>query len=149
MSTSKKLLRWICAAPAGILAAVLVSIPIHWLVMINLGGWGLEPIIEIRDPETLRSIESALQAAFGPLAFVYWAARTAPSHRQVVSIVLAGLIVVGLSAVAWFWNTQVASEQTGVLIEYGFARFLASAVGTATAVFLIRSRERKAPDHGA
>lgn len=149
MSTSKKLLRWVCAAPAGILAAVLVSIPIHLLVMFNLGGWGMEPIIEIRDPETLRSIESALQAAFGPLAFVYWAARTAPSHRQVVSIVLAGIIVIGLPTFAWYWNAQSASEGRGVLIEHGLARSLASAVGAAAAALLIRSHERKALNPGA
>jgi hypothetical protein len=31
MSTSKKLLRWLCAAPAGIIAAVLVAIPLKRL----------------------------------------------------------------------------------------------------------------------
>jgi len=43
MSTSKKLLRWLCAVPAGIIVAALVIFPLHWLVMINLGGWGMDP----------------------------------------------------------------------------------------------------------
>ena len=149
MSTSKKLLRWLCAAPAGIIAAALVMFPLHWLVMINLGGWGMDPIIEIRDPKTLRGIESALQAAFGPLAFVYCAARTAPSHRQITSILLSGIIVVGLPIIAWYWNAQTVSNGSGILIEHGFARILANVLGTAAAILLIRSHERKALSHGA
>lgn len=147
MSTSKKLLRWLCAAPAGIIAAALLMFPLHWLVMINLGGWGMDPIIEIRDPKTLRNIESVLQAAFGPLAFVYCAARTAPSHRLTTSILLSGVIVVGLPIIAWYWNAQTASKGNGILIEHGFARIFANVIGTAAAILLIRSHERKELSH--
>lgn len=126
------------------LAAALVSFPIHALVMFSLGGWGMEPVIEIRNPETLRNIESVLQAILGPSVFVYYAARTAPSHRQFVSIFLSCLIVIGLPTFAWFWNTQIASGEGGVLVEFGLARILASLVGTAAAVFAIRSHEQEA-----
>jgi hypothetical protein len=144
MSTSKKLLRWLCAAPAGIIAAVLVMFPLHWLIMINLGGWGgNNPIIAIRDPKTLLNIEWALQAVFGPLAFVYFAARTAPSHRRITSIVLSGLIVLGLPIIAWYWNAQAAAKGSGIFIEQGLTKILANLIGTAAAVLLIRSRERK------
>ena len=149
MSTSKKLLRWLCAAPSGIIAAGLVMFPLHWLVMINLGGWGMDPLIEIRDPKTLRSVESVLQAAFGPLAFIYCAARTAPSHRQIASILLSGVIVVGLPIIAWYWNEQTVSKGGGILIEHGFPRVLANVIGTAAAILLIRSHERKELNHGA
>lgn len=148
MSTSKKLLRWLCAAPAGIIAAALVMFPLHWLVMINLGGWGsTDPIVEIRDPKTLLNIESALQAAFGPLAFVYFAARTAPSHRKITSILLSGVIVLGLPIIAWYWNAQAASKGSGIFIEQGVTRILANVIGTAAAVLLIRSHERKQLSH--
>lgn len=148
MSTSTKLLRWICSAPAGILAAALVMFPLHWLVMINLGGWGIDPIIEIRDPKTLRNIESILQAAFGPLAFIYFAARTAPNHRQITAVLLAVIIVAGLPILAYWWNAQIISKGSGVLIEHGFARILANVVGAAGAIYLIRSHERKELSQG-
>jgi hypothetical protein len=143
MSTSKKLLRWLCVVPAGIVAVFLIVFPIHWLVMINLGGWGMDPLIEIRDPKTLRSIESFLQAALAPLAFIYVAARTAPNHKQITSIVVAGIIVMGLPIFAWWWNAQTVSEGSGVLIEYELAKNLANIMGAAAAILLVRSHERK------
>ncbi|MDQ7838839.1 MAG: hypothetical protein RDU59_10180 [Thermodesulfobacteriota bacterium] len=143
MSTSNKILRWMCFVPAGIIAAALVMFPLHWLVMINLGGWGIDPIIEIRDPRTLRNIESILQAAFGPLAFIYFAARTAPNHRQITSVLLSGIIVIGLPILAYWWNANTISKGSGILIEHGFARVLANVIGVAGAIYLIRSHERK------
>jgi len=148
MSASKKLLRWLCAAPAGIIAAALVMFPLHWLVMINLGGWGIDPLIEIRDPKTLRSIESFLQAAFGPLAFIYFAARTAPNHRQITSVLLSGIIVIGLPILAHLWNAHTISKGSGILIEHGFIRILANVIGAAGAIYLIRSHERRELDQG-
>lgn len=145
MSTSKKLLRWLGAAPVGIIAAALVMFPVHWLVMINLGGWGMDPIIEIRDPNTLRSIESVLQAAFGPFAFIYGAARTAPNHRMTTAVLLSGIVVIGLPIIAWYWNTQAVSNGNGVLLEHGFTRILANVVGTAVAILLMCSHERRGP----
>lgn len=147
MSTSRNILRWICVVPAGIIAAALVLFPVHWLVMINLGGMGsIDPIVEIRDPETLRNIESILQAAFGPLAFIYFAARTAPSHRKITSVLLAGLIVIGLPILAYWWNTNTISNGSGVLLDQGFARILANVIGAAGAIYLIRSHARKRTD---
>ena len=104
---------------------------------------GIDPIIEIRDPKTLRSIESILQAAFGSLAFIYFAARTAPNHRQITSIVLAGIIVTGLPILAWWWNAHTISNGSGILIEHGFGRIFANVIGAAAAIYLIRSHERK------
>ena len=84
---------------------------LHWLVMINLGGWV--------------------------------AARIAPNHKQITSIVLSGIVVIGLPIFAWWWNAQIVSRGSGVLIEHGFARILANVIGAAAAVLLIRFHERK------
>ncbi len=143
MSNTTKILRWICFAPAGIIAAALVMFPIHWLVMKNLGGWGIDPIIEIRDPKTLRNIESILQAAFGPLTFIYFAARTAPNHRQITSVLLFCIIVMGLPILAYWSNANTISKGRGILIEHGIARILANVIGAAGATYLIRAHERK------
>ena len=111
--------------------------------MTTLGGWGIDPAIEIRDPKTLRNIESILQAAFGPLAFVYFAARTAPSHRRITSILLAGIIVLGLPILSYWWNLSTFSERSGVLVEHGFFRILVNVIGAVGAIYLIRSHEKK------
>lgn len=100
-----------CFLPAGIIAAVLVMFPLHWIVMINLGGWGIDPVIELRDPKSLKNIELFLQAAFGPLAFIYFAARTAPNHKQTCSVLLAGIIVIGLPILTYSWNANTISKE--------------------------------------
>ena len=117
MSTSRNILRWICVVPAGIIATFLISFPVHWFVMVNVGGWIIDPVIEIRDPNTLRNIESLLQAVFGPLAFIYFAARTAPIHRKIISVLFAGIIILGLPIFAYWWNTNTVSNGSGILIE--------------------------------
>lgn len=141
MATSRNILRWICVVPAGIIAAVLISFPVHWLVMVNLGGWGIDPVVEIRDSNTLRNIESLLQAVFGPLALIYFAARTAPSHKKITSVLFAGIIVLGAPILAYFYN--MISNGSGIFFEPTFARFLANVIGAVGAMYLIRFHERK------
>lgn len=143
MSTSRNIFRWICVVPAGIIAAALALFPVHWLVMASLGGWGIDPIVEIRDTKTLHNIELVLQAAFGPLAFIYFAVRTAPSYKTITSVLFAGIIILGLPILAYWWNTNTTSSGSGILIEHGFARILANVIGAAGAIYLIRSHERK------
>jgi len=141
MSALRNILRWICVVPAGIVAAFLVMFPVHWLVMITLGGFGINPVVEIRDPNTIRYIESVLQAVFGPLAFIYFATRTAPSHRKIISILFAGIVVLGLPILAYWWNTSTISNGSGA--EHGFARIFANVIGAVGAIYLILSHERK------
>ena len=146
MTTLHKVLRWICFVPAGIVAAALVALPIHWLVMINLGGWSNDPVIEIRNPETLRVIEYFLQGVFGPMAFIYVGARIAPVHKRIVSVVLTCIIVLGLPIFAYWWNSNTISNGEGILINHGFATSVAQVVGAAGAIFLIYFHVQKGSD---
>ena len=141
MATSRNILRWICVVPAGIIAAALVLFPVHWLVMLSLGGWSINPIVEIRDPNTLRNIESLLQAVFGPLAFIYFAARTAPSHKKITSVLFAGIIILGVPILAYLYN--MISNGSGIIFEPTFARFTANVIGATGAIYLIHSHELK------
>jgi hypothetical protein len=109
--------------------------------MVNLGGWGIDPVVEIRDSNTLRNIESLLQAVFGPLALIYFAARTAPSHKKITSVLFAGIIVLGAPILAYFYN--MISNGSGIFFEPTFARFLANVIGAVGAMYLIRFHERK------
>jgi hypothetical protein len=130
-------IRWILALPAGVLAAAIVAFPVHWFVMVNFGGCGVAPMIEIRDPETLCQIELFLQSIFGPLAFVYFAARTVPKYNRFISVLLAGTIVLGVPLLAFWLNSNVISEGHGVLVEHGLLGVFANVIGTAGAICLI------------
>jgi hypothetical protein len=135
-------IRWIVALPAGVLGAALVSFPVHLFVMVNFGGWAMEPLIEVGDPETLREIEYLLQAAFGPFAFVYCAARTVPKYNRLVSVLLAGTLVVGVPLVALWWNSNVMAAGHGVLLEHGLLRVSANVIGSGVAIWMICRRGR-------
>ena len=137
-------MRWIVALPAGLLAAVLVAFPVHWFVMVNFGGCSQDPVIEIRDPETLRNIEYFLRAVFGPLAFVYAAARTAPNFRMVVAVALSLVVVIGSPMAAFFLSNASAAAGRGVVVEYGLFTTLAQMVGTAGAVSVVYWSRRPA-----
>lgn len=140
MSTCRTILRWICVVPGGILAAFLVAFPLHWIVMINIGGWGQDGgLIEVRDTDTLRNIESWLQAAFAPLAFVYCASRIAPSYRTIVSILLTILVVLGIPLMAYWVNAHAQAHR----VELSVFRSLLQFIGSIGAIYLIRIRERK------
>lgn len=130
-----KALRWVLAIPGGILAAALVMFPIHWVVMMTFGGRGMDPVIEIRDPETLRTIEVWIQTVLGPLAFVYCAARIAPSHRKIASIVFAVFMILAGTALAVWLNAHARTLR----VEFGVVRFLLQVVGVVGAIYLIRN----------
>jgi hypothetical protein len=125
-------LRWICVIPAGLVAAVLVSFPIHWFVMINLGGASQDPIIEIQDTATLENVERFLQALLAPLACIFFGAKTAPSHKTATAVVLAGTILIGVPALAYWLNTSGGN----IHVEHGVRQTIAHAVGAAGAIYL-------------
>jgi hypothetical protein len=143
MATSQIIVRWIVFIPAGFIAAILASFPIHWFVMINFGGWGMEPLIEIRNPNTLRNIEFTLQALFGVLVFIYCAARTAPNHNKIISIILAVIIVLGINIYAYWSNSITYSTGNGLLIQQGFIQIIAQIIGAVGAIYLIHSHVKK------
>jgi hypothetical protein len=143
MTTSQIIVRWLVFIPAGFIAAILASFPIHWFVMINFGGWGMEPLIEIRNTNTLRTIEYTLQALFGVLAFIYAAARTAPNHKKIISIILAIIIVLGINIYAFFSNSITHSSGNGMIIQQGIVQIIAQIIGAVIAIYLIHSHVQK------
>ena len=104
--------------------------------MINLGGWSSEPVIEIRDRETLKSIEVFLQGLLGPFAFVYVGARTTPSRQVTVAVVLVVVVVVGALLLASWVN----SWGTGIEVRHGIVQTVSQLVGSVGAALLIRAR---------
>ncbi|MGD9128084.1 MAG: DUF4339 domain-containing protein [Planctomycetia bacterium] len=135
-------IRWLFALPAGLLAALFVAIPIHLFVMVNFGGWGInDPVIEIRDPETLRQIEYFLQAMFGFLVFVYVSTRIVPNHKRLFSILCACVLMFGLHLLAFGCNSSSFFKEEGIYIEHGPLTVLAQLTGSVIAIWLIWKRE--------
>lgn len=133
------ILRWFLVVPAAVVGGVLITFPMHWLVMINLGGCSSEPIIEIRDRDTLKSIELFLQGFLCPFAFVYAGAYTAPSRKLAVSVVLAIVVVVSGALIANWLNS--AASETGVTYRYGVIQFLSNLAGASGAILLVRYQQ--------
>lgn len=135
------IVRWFLVVPTAVAAAMVVAFPIHWLVMGTFGGWGSDPLIEIRDRETLKSIELFLQGLLGPFAFAYVGARTAPSRQVPVSGALGLVVVVGAALLA-NWAASVTSTP-GVAVRYGIVQFLSNLAGAAGAILLVRARRHR------
>ena len=85
-------LRWALAVPAGVVAGLLVTFPIHWVVIIGTSGSSEDdggPGMWDLPPETL---ERSAYALFVPMTIIFVASQVAPAHR----VYLAGIL-----AVAW------------------------------------------------
>jgi len=134
-----KIIRWILVLPGALVATFLVAFPIHWVVMVNLGGWGEDPMVEIRDESTLRAIELFLQGLFGPFAFVCAAAFIAPSRRLIVSIAAGLIVVLGAAGLAVWINSL---NDTAISVRYGVVNFLSNVAGAVGAILLVKHRTK-------
>src|SRR3990172_5889164 len=109
-------LRWPAVLPAGILAVILVSFPVHWGVLIVTTSAGSDESIGIWDlpPETLERLG---QAFFAPLAFVGFGAKTAPVYRLHTAGLLTILWAMALGAAMMYAGTR------GGYSDWGWAEF--------------------------
>lgn len=112
-SRLKQIGLWIAVLPTAVVSALLMTFPIHWLVM----------IIASNPEHTLagipaRVLEQAGYAFFLPFTFVLVGAGRSPSHRFKASVVLAclwvlfvvGSIILSISVggqIIW-WTVPVA-----------------------------------------
>ena len=132
-----KTMRWILVLPGALVATFLVAFPIHWAVMVNLGGWGEDPMVEIRDRSTLRAIEYFLQGLLGPFAFVCAGAFIAPARRLLVSIAAGLIVVLGVVCLAVWINYL---NDASFSVRYGVVNFLSNVAGAVGAILLVKHR---------
>ena len=100
-------------------------------------GGGQDPLIEITDESTLRTIELFLQGLLGPLAFVYVGASIAPARQFVVAIAVGVFVVLGNAGLALWLNSLIEPE---VSVSYGAVTFIANVAGAAGGIFLVKYR---------
>lgn len=134
------LVRWIVALPAALLAVVLVSFPIHWMIMIataynggsdesGLSLWSLPP----------ESLERCGQALFAPIAAILTLGHVAPSYR---------IYIAGIAAVAWALLIGVGltvAAQSGNYVGAGWIEFVAIGIlgagGTLYALYTVHEKD--------
>lgn len=121
-----QILRWIAVLPGSFLSAVIVSFPIHWLVML-IGLFGRasdDAFVSIDGKTPLAAIPPEILERFGyaffvPLTIIIVGAIIAPKFKFYVGIVLSilwvSLLILGLIIAShlvtfeWTWFRVVVS----------------------------------------
>ncbi len=128
------ILRWVGFLPAGILAAVLVQFPLHWVLHFTL----VEGSIIQMPSESMAPIERFLAPAFSAIAFVYAGAVTAPrSHVRVSYILFAVSLLARLVSLLVALQLQLNVD----LSLNGILKLLFSCLAGAAGVFMVVRRE--------
>jgi hypothetical protein len=92
--------------PAGLVAVVAVTFPIHWAVLLFKGldqgdSFGLSNL-------PAAALERMGYAFFNPLTFIYVGTRVAPSYRIQTAVVLMVLWAMAIGAVLMYGATSGA-----------------------------------------
>lgn len=91
-SSTKNLLRWIAVLPGALLAGILATFPLHWILQLKSMDGTFLGFIEL-PPEAFVSIEYALYPLVIALVFIVVGASIAPSFKFRVACALAVLYV--------------------------------------------------------
>lgn len=99
------ILRWVLALPVGVLAAVLITFPLHWILYMTLSG-GQDPFIAPypRMPEKL------LQPLCSAWVFVFTCGWVVPRANKLVAKIAALLWTVSAIAIVVLAKTDVLQE---------------------------------------
>lgn len=126
-----KIVRWIAVLPAGIIAAAIVTFPLHWLI--TLMYYGEKPYWGLLTAETLERLAMAFTT---PFIIIYVGAWTAPTRRFETGIALAiatALILAGMYVLAF--TAAVFSGWDS--LHYGATPVL-NLAAIATALYIVR-----------
>lgn len=138
-------LRWMVVIPAGFIAAVLVTFPIHWGIMIAYALTHFKPedmrnpLLELLSAET---VERLVIAFTTPFCAIYIGAWMAPTRRVETGIALAvvtALLLGGVYVLAFAGGPQFSGGWGS--LYYGATPVL-NLVGLATALYKVQRRWR-------
>lgn len=96
MSTAAFWGRWVAVLPAAVLGLVLVSFPVHWVL---LASFTRDDAFLQLSSEGLATVERLAIAFFAPFAFIAVGSWTAPRHNFQAALVLAGVVLLVLGLV--------------------------------------------------
>ena len=126
-------IRWVLVLPAAVVCAVLVSFPVHWVV---LSTFRMGAMIELSDAAA-QNVERVAFAFFGPFAFVVAGTKVAPKHPFAVSVVLTCILL--LWGVASFVFIAVSPSVTMKTPVRGSIGVVCALLGLVAALFVARS----------
>lgn len=109
-------LRWIAVVPGGMLAALAVTFPIHWLVVLQYTRPYRTQVHAFVGQDTL---ESLVGGFFVPFVFIVAGAKIAPRHHFRTAVVLSALLVPVFIYALFFAADQIRQglyETTGQFI---------------------------------
>ena len=121
-------LRWIGVLPGALVSVVLVTFPMHWVVMLIqiFGGAGYDSFITIDDKNLLAAIPPEILERFGyaffaPLVMVIIGAKIAPRFKFRIGIALAVLWSV-------FFAVSMATTISGQYSDWNWLRLTITSV---------------------
>ncbi len=130
-----KTMRWIAVIPASVAAAVVVTFPIHWLIVM-IAAFGETPFFGLLSAETVERLAIAFTT---PFFIIYAGTLTAPTHKSETGIALAittALILGGIYVLAFTGGPQFSGWGS---LYFGATPVL-NLVGIATALYKVRRR---------
>lgn len=119
MTKLMKVLRWVLVVPVAVLGAIVSTLVLHLIIMMSCGK-GQENMVDLGQ-DGRDSLERTLTGAVMTFSFIFYGAKTAPSHQVPTATGLAGLMIalhLGGRAVlpkyfpgidAWGWMPLVLS----------------------------------------
>lgn len=128
-------LSWIGVLPISIIAGVLVTFPVHWVLYWTLSG-GASPFITPY-PELP---EKLLQPFFTALVFVWVAPFIAPQHKFKTAVILAALWIfgAGVTFVFAYWGYRHNNYQ--LYITAGGLPIIMGVVGAVVGLYLVKKK---------
>ena len=149
MSVAIQVLRWLAVLPGAFLCALLVTFPIHWVVMLIqlFGDSGDDAVVSIGGKNPLAAIPPEMLERFGyalftPLVMIMVGAKIAPKFKFPTGIALAVLWGIVFGA-----GMALAISQ-GQYSGGGWLRFIVTCVldiaGVSFGLFKVHKAQREA-----
>lgn len=112
-------LRWFAVLPGALIAAFLVTFPLHWILYIGFAHDGtLFGFIELPDGANI-SIERAITPFVIALTFIVVGYKISPGHKYRTSLVLCGLYALAFVYALFFISDQYHPESRSILALVG------------------------------
>jgi uncharacterized membrane protein YeaQ/YmgE (transglycosylase-associated protein family) len=126
-------LRWIVVLPISLIAGILVTFPVHWILYRTLSG-GDSPFITPY-PELPERILAPL---FTALVIVWVASKIAPEHKFKTAIILAALWIFGAGGAFILGYLGFRSDNVQLSLTAGGLPIIMGVVGAVLGLFIVK-----------
>jgi len=131
----KNLVRWIILLPSSLIAGILATFPLHWILSLqSLSDGGFMGFI-VLSPEGFNTIERILTPFVVAIVYLLAGVEIAPSHKWKTAIVLTVTYVI--LAVGTF----LFAISSGWELTFG-SRLLAPILGLLLGLYIVRHKHR-------